>query len=646
MIARLREEWDQDTTRKFQALYGEDARRQSADLDQQRELALRIVDMPASEEDVAQMQDGEAAPRVPDKAYQVVNPVTGEPEYIKLGTPEARAHWKKVTTEFYTGKNKIVMDYMDAAAQYPNSPGIQRLAKGMFDSMVQAVENEKNTQLMAQREQEMQESDERMAAQREARERQGIKDKAAADYLRGQNSDQYEGMSDVEVAATEEAKNEYLQGQAQAAQNQQVLAQSSARSDEGRRRAIEEQGIQGARNWDDAKAEEFLAQDELRLKALHDKSKRALEKGEPLPMEIAPETVRSSIETSKEYENRLKVKLGSAERERAALVSRQAIVEFNKLDPQTRKLAGNTLADLEEKLNVNTPPVDAPAIELELKREMIEAAVVNSPDWVSAHKKGADTTFDLLGKVAPQYFPEYVKADKRYPLSETNNVAHQRFLERQKANSPDPQSEPEPVSNEPMFPHYAEEWAAPAPERVEAANKVAEQLQVISKSRDAKGLFGTYAASTMQPGPYKVEKMTASEIKLHLKVLYGARLEKAKLFDTMAEAQTDKNQRIADGAYESQYEDVELAAERIERNIDFLESILPVKTRREAQARERRLEIENARRAKKAREQWIKDYKAEHPNFDPEDPETKEWINRVYGSSSQKSAIRATLAGK
>jgi hypothetical protein len=223
MIAQMKDAWQKNLAKKFDAQYGGDMRRQQTELDTQFKQASTQVTIPPTAEDLAQEQDPDAAPRIPRKGYAVPNAVTGEIEYIDAGTPEAGAHIRDLTRDYYTAKHQLGVDYLDAAGQYKDNPYIAQSAQNYMDGITGWIASLREADESAQREQEFTMNQERMETEglrQDALRRTGETEEAAREgqiqHAIEQNPE-LEGKSEQEVltflgkkAAADQEKAEKL----------------------------------------------------------------------------------------------------------------------------------------------------------------------------------------------------------------------------------------------------------------------------------------------------------------------------------------------------------------------------------------------------------------------------------------------------
>ena len=252
MIEKLRNEWDEDLAKKFDAQYGEDMRRQSQELDAKYDATINLADMPPTMADEAQMAEEGAAPPIPEKGYQIPNPVTGEITNIPVNSQEGRQHWRRATEDYYRGKQQIVNEYMDAASLYPNSPRITAKAENMFNSMIQQVEMEKQVTQRAQAETQMVAAEAEMerANQADAR-RQRAEDQQTGVYTglleaRGTDTSQMSPQEIDTKGATLLAEVEMAKAEGLAAKNEAQAAEAMAEVEVKAAEGAEYAATQGA----------------------------------------------------------------------------------------------------------------------------------------------------------------------------------------------------------------------------------------------------------------------------------------------------------------------------------------------------------------------------------------------------------------
>jgi hypothetical protein len=356
---------------------------------------------------------------------------------------------------------------------------------------------------------------------------------------------------------------------------------------------------------------------------------------EQLRLNTTPETLRNMVEMSDEFAGAYKNVFRGAERERQTMVQNEVARRLQLLPPTARPLQHDrVLLEVEASLE----PINEANLQRGVIAKFIEAQVRNSPEWQAKWIDDStyDSVEDFLGKMYPLMFKKYAKADPTKELSETNNVAYQERMAREKALSADPQSEPEEIPGK-KFKHFQEDWATPTPEQVQTALEIAESdmkwgggLERISRGTEAimHGLSGKKGQGLYQT---KMQKLPVAQYMRYTQVLEGALIEKEKLKEQMVQEQINESTRITDIAYESQMEELELRAERIQRAKDYMISNLPKKQRKAKEAEDRESKAnarENARRIRKE----IKKYLESQGITDHETDEIKRYIETTLNN--------------
>jgi len=304
-------------------------------LDAKYDTAISIVDAPYTPQDDAQAVDPDAAPPVPEKSYQIPNPVTGQVDYIPVNSQEGRQHWRRATEDYYRGKQQLVNNYMDAAALYPNSPAITKKAENMFNSMVQQVEMEKQATQRAQAETQMAAAEDSMLRARKADEEKERDERIQENAQRSILGPEFADKSREEVFSAYAAHQaELKQGKLEAETN---LAQSRAEQYQIQSEIDVQTGAEAALQFDGTVIDTSTPEgkkEALRAKARQDvyetqrdrevnRAARDVQLGKPKPW-IHPKDQMNVIRNSAAVQNE-----AQAERQRAS----------DQRDAQNKKLA-------------------------------------------------------------------------------------------------------------------------------------------------------------------------------------------------------------------------------------------------------------------------------------------------------------------
>jgi hypothetical protein len=614
MVARMREEWDQDLTRKFDALYGEDMQRQMAELDTQWEEATKLHEIPLTEEQIAQAGDTSAAPNVPDKGYRTFDPVTGEPSYLRTGTPESRDHWRNATQALYQGKQKLVMDYLDAAAQYPNSPGIQAKAESLFESMVQSVETEKLLTEQAEARSRMELRDEQIAAsqaEREEAERtRGAKETAGRKLLTEIGDYTPE---EVEQMAPEDVEAELALDATRRQREQEDIelggqrAEAEAQAAMGTKIALERGIDPGTLEDDDLRA--LAMQDAMETERTSKQVQASLASKEPLPPHAKLETLMDEVKWSQVGQNAIQAELNMKTAERTQAVQDIVNDRLKTLPASERHAESLAYQTIVRDAEAAVPQVNQGDIANRVVAKMAYNKARQSPQFIEKQVfgRGYDSLEDALSKQYPDVFKLHVKANPRKPLSPENSAGMDQVRQ-----SSDPYGEPV-KSTEPDLPRRP-----PTPEQVQGALKLA----AVGKARAGQGTLAKAAQQSLllpvstAPGQGPLD-VPAARVKMAIDVLERALAEKHAVIDTMAIEQV--THPMPQEEYLGQIDHLEDMSVPLQEAKDFLISMLPAVQGKQKKKEQDQARKEAARRARAVKDAWRAEMKK--LGYDPDDLE-------------------------